>query len=84
MKPPAREKLHDRLDRHPDPQTAAVARKLESLAGRSSPGRRPLAALPLDEEELSDEAVRAVAEGIADRAAGRTHTSDEVKRELGI
>lgn len=84
MKPAAHEKLHDLFDRHPDSQTAAVARGLESLAGRGNPGRRPLAALPLDEEELSDEAVRAVAEGIADRGAGRTHTPDEVKRELGI
>ena len=40
--------------------------------------------MPLDEEELNDEAVRAVAEGIADRAAARTHTADELKRELGI
>ena len=38
--------------------------------------------MPLDEEELSDEAVRAVAEGIADRAAGRTQTSDEVKERV--
>ena len=43
-----------------------------------------MAALPLDEEELSDEALRAVEEGTADHLAGRTHTSDDVKRELGI
>ena len=47
-------------------------------------GRRPVATLPLDAEELSDAALRAVEEGIADHLAGRTQTSDEVKRELGI
>jgi len=80
----AREKLHDLVDRLPDGQTALAARVLESLAARGSSGRTPLAALPLDEEELSDAALRAVDEGIADHLAGRTHTSDEVKRELGI
>ena len=84
MKPVAREEFHDLVDRRPDAQATAAPRKIESLTGRGSPWRRPLAALPLDEEELSEEALRAVAEGIADRAAGRTHTSDEVKRELGI
>ena len=84
MKVAARERLHDLVDRLPEGQTAVAARVLESLAARGGSGRRPLAALPLDEEELSDEALRAVEEGIADHTAGRTHTSDEVKRELGI
>ena len=84
MKAAARAKLHDLVDRLPDSQTAVAARVLEPSAGRGRAGRTPLAALPLDGEELSDEAVRAVEEGIADHMAGRTHTSDEVKRELGI
>ena len=84
MKVAAREKLHDLVDRRPDGQTAPATRVLESLAARGGSGRTPLAALPLDENELSDEALRAVDEGIADHLAGRTHTSDEVKRELGI
>lgn len=84
MKTPAREKLQRPMDRLPDAQTAVEARVDESLAGRRNPARTPLAALPLDGEELSDEALRAVEEGIADHMAGRTHTSDEVKRELGI
>ena len=84
MKAAARARLHDLVDRLPDAQTAVAARVLESLAGGGTPGRTPVAALPLDGEELSDEAVRAVEEGIADRMAGRTHTSDEVRRELGI
>ncbi len=84
MKVAVRERLHDLVDRLPEGQTAVAARVLESLAARVRPERTPLAALPLDEEELSDEALRAIEEGIADHMAGRTHTSDEVKRELGI
>ena len=38
---------------------------------------------PVD-EELSEKAERAIEEGRADHAAGRTFTMAEVKRELGI
>ena len=36
------------------------------------------------EEELTEEAIRAVEEGRADHNAGRTFTLTEIKRELGI
>ena len=36
------------------------------------------------DEELSEEAIRAIDEGRADHAAGRTFTMAEIKRELGI
>ena len=36
------------------------------------------------EEELSKEAIRALEEGRADHAVGRTSTMAEIKRELGI
>ena len=36
------------------------------------------------EEELSEEAIRALEEGGADHAAGRTFTMAEIKRDLGI
>ncbi len=84
MKVSVRKELHDLVDRLPDGQTAVAAQILESLAKEGNSGRTPVAALPLDEEELSEEARRAVEEGIADHAAGRTHTSDDVKRELGL
>ena len=38
----------------------------------------------LAEEELTEEAIRALEEGCADHAAGRTFTMAEVKRELRI
>ncbi len=36
------------------------------------------------EDELSEEAIRALEEGRADHADGRTFTMAEIKRELGI
>ena len=84
MKAAARARLHALVDQLPDTQTPVAARVLESLASQPSLGRRPVAALPLDEDGLSDEALRAIEEALEDRMAGRTHTSDEVKRELGI
>lgn len=57
--------------------------------GRSAPTRprevspaRPQAGRA--EEELSEAAIRAIEEGRADHAAGRTFTLDEIKREFGI
>ena len=49
---------------------------------REVPPARPQAGRA--EEELSEEAVRALEEGRADHAAGRTFTMAEIKRELGI
>lgn len=72
------------MDRIPETRTAVAARYLATLTHGVHGPRTPVAALPVDEEELSDEAVRAIEEGIADHEAGRTHNSEEVKRELGI
>ena len=49
---------------------------------REVPPARPRAGRA--EEELSEEAIRAIAEGRADHDAGRTFTIAEIKRELGI
>ena len=52
---------------------------------RGVPRARPQASLASQtEEELSEEAIRALEEGRADHAAGRTFTMAEIKRELGI
>ena len=56
-------------------------------AGPGGPGpvppARPRAGQQV-EEELSDEAIRAMEEGRADHAAGRTFTLAEIKRQFGI
>ncbi len=49
---------------------------------RGVPSARPQAGQA--QEELSEEAIRALEEGRADHAAGRTFTMAEIKRELGI
>lgn len=49
---------------------------------RSVPPTRPQ--VGQTEEELSEEAIRALEEGRADHAASRTFTMAEIKRELGI
>ncbi len=49
---------------------------------RRVPPARPQAAQA--EDELSDKAIRALKEGRADHAAGRTFTMAEIKSELGI
>lgn len=36
------------------------------------------------EEELTDEEIRAIEEGLADHRAGRVFTLAEIKREFGI
>lgn len=72
------------MDKIPETRTAVAARYLETLTHVAHGPRTPVAALPVDEDELSDEAVRAIEEGIADHEAGRTYTSEEVKRELGL
>lgn len=40
--------------------------------------------IPDDDAVLSEHAIRAIEEGRADHAAGRTFTMAEIKRELGI
>ena len=49
---------------------------------REIPPTRPQASRA--EEELSEEAIRALDEGRADHDAGRTFTMAEIKHELGI
>lgn len=39
---------------------------------------------PEDDKVLSEQAIRAIEEGRADHAAGRTFTLAEIKKELGI
>ena len=55
----------------------ALTRARELSPARPQAGRTA-------EEELSDEAIRAIEEGRADHDAGRTFTMAEIKREWGI
>ena len=57
------------------------AQSAKPRAREVSPARKQ--AEPAD-EELSEKAIRAIEEGRADHAAGRTFTIAEIKRDLGI
>ena len=78
-----REELHRLVDRLPEAQTQAAVRYLQALAV-SAGFRHHRAVTLVDEEELSEEAVQAIEEGIADYEAGRTHTLEEAEPELGL
>lgn len=78
-----REELHRLVDRLPEAQTQAAVRYLRSLAVSPGLGHRRAVTL-VDEEELSEEAVEVIKEGIADHEAGRTQPLEEAERELGL
>ena len=78
-----REQLHRLVDRLPEGRTEAAVRYLQSLATPpEAPERRHVTLV--DEQELSEEAVQAFHEGVADCDAGRTYTIEEAEQELGV
>ena len=50
----------------------------------AAPARSRPRSIPEDDRPLSEQAIRAIEEGRADHAAGRTFTLAEIKKELGI
>ena len=61
--------------------------KLEGIPSeRTRPRELPLyrRCANRDEEELTEEEIRAIEEGLADHRAGRSFTLAEIKREFGI
>ena len=83
-KRPVRETLHRIVDELPDNELRAAKRYMEYLRNMSDPLVRKLAEAPYDDEPLTAEDEAALQEGLADFAAGRVYTSEEVKRELGL
>ena len=61
-----------------------MLRYLEFLMSRRDPYLLYLMSVPEDEEELSAEGRRLLAEGWEDIKAGRLMGSDEAKQELGL
>lgn len=80
----SRRQLVRLVEQLPDEDLAAACRYLESLVGREDRLARILMEAPEEEEQLSAEGRRLVEEGLEDLRAGRTHSLDEVKRELGL
>ena len=79
-----RAKLSRLVSRLPDEDVRATLAFAAERAARRDPLEERLAAVPEEDEELGDDEVAAIREGLADRDAGRVVSSEGVKRELGI
>jgi len=80
-----REELYRIIDEIPDGELSGVHRYLKYVRDvGSDPVRYALENAPLDDEPETDEEKRAVEEGKADIRAGRTMSSEELKKELGL
>ena len=72
------------VERLPEADLAAAGRYIESLVGSGDRLVRTLMEAPEEEEELSAEGRQLIEEGLEDLRAGRTHSFEEVKKELGF
>lgn len=81
----SREDLHRLVDELPDSELNAAQRFLEFLRDRDvEPVRKAIAKAPVDDEPETAEEVEGVEEAEDDIRAGRTMTTDELRRELGL
>jgi len=80
-----REDLHRLIEEIPDGELQGVQRYLEYVRDiASDPVRRSIETAPLDDEPESEEERQGVEEAMADIRAGRTMSTEELKRELGL
>jgi len=80
-----REDLYRIIDEIPEGELAGVRRYLKYVRDvGQDPVRYALDNASLDDEPETEEERRAVEEGKADIRAGRTMSSEELKKELGL
>ena len=79
-----RARLSRLVSRLPDEDVRATLAFAEERAAQRDPLEERLLAAPEENEELGDDEVAAIRDGLADREAGRVYSSESVKRELGI
>ena len=84
MEAKAKERLYRLVDQIPEGEVHTAERFLEYLATADDPVLRALMNAPEDDEPVSPEEEEAVREALEDVAAGRMHSMEEVKRELGL
>jgi len=84
MEAKAKERLYRLVDQIPEGEVHTAERFLEYLATADDPVLRALMNAPEDDEPVSPEEEEAVREALEDVAAGRMHSIEEVKRELGL
>ena len=80
----ARVAIHRLVDELPDGELQAAKRYMEYLRNMKDPLVRKLSEAPYDDEPLTEDDEAALQQGLADIAAGRVYTAEEVKRELGL
>lgn len=79
-----RERLYRLVDRIPEREVHAAERYLEYLTEYGDPFIRRLMNAPFDDEPVTEEEEAGVREAWEDYKAGRVHTMEEVKEELGL
>ena len=79
-----REQVVRLVERLPDREIPTAGRYLEQLVESPDPFSKHLMEAPEDDEVLSEKGKRLLDEGYEDLNAGRTHTLEEVKRELDL
>jgi len=84
MEANAKEHLYRLVDQIPEGEVHAARRYLEYLGERGDPFIKSLMEAPEEDDELSEEGQHLLDEGDEDLRAGRTHTLEEIKQELGI
>lgn len=84
MDPDPRAELQRLIARLPEAIVPAALRAVTELASRRDPFLTHVLAAEEDDEELNEVGQRMLKEARADSAAGRTHTLEEVERELGL
>ena len=79
-----RAELQRLIARLPEATVPAALRAVTELAGQRDPFLTHILAAEEDDEELNEVGQRMLREARDDSAAGRTHTLEEVERELGL
>jgi len=78
-----RDDLHQLIEQIPDSELTAAKRYLQFLRN-VDPVRKALDAAPIDDEPETEEEANAVRDAESDIRAGRSLTTEELKREIGL
>jgi len=81
---PSRDSLHRLVDALPETELVRAERMLEVLKETAAPSLYTLESAPEDDEAETPEEAAAVAEAWRDHRAGKSLTTEELKRELEL
>ena len=81
---PSRDSLHRLVDDLPESEISRAERVLRALRDTAEPSFSTPESAPGDDEPETPEEVAAIAEAWRERREGKSLTTEELKRELGI